>query len=75
MTFQFLNLEFIVKLVMSDTEDTVFVECSDGERESGDREPSVEVLPNNSNNGEVTVQPDVMGEREDIVQVALFYPV
>jgi hypothetical protein len=54
--------------MMSDNEDTVFVEHGDGEREA-----SVEVLCNNSNNGEVNVEQDVMGEREDIVQVALFF--
>ena len=49
-----------------DNEDTVFVECSDG---VASREPSVEVLPEGSGNGEVKVELDMSGEREDIVQV------
>ena len=52
--------------MMSDNEDTVFVECSDG---VASREPSVEVLPEGSGNGEVKVELDMSGEREDIVQV------
>lgn len=52
---------------MSDSEDTVFVECDNGVAKY-DREPSVEILHHNSDVGVVAEEVNT-GEREDIVQV------
>lgn len=51
---------------MSDSEDTVFVECDNGVAKY-DREPSVEILHHNSDVGVVAEEVNT-GEREDIVQ-------
>jgi hypothetical protein len=53
-----MNLDFVM---MSDNEDTVFVECGDGD--ANEREPSVEIIRQNSDDL------DMSGERQDIVQV------